>query len=156
MNVTWIEAGKLCAGGIPISRVDIQSLYTQGVRAIVTLTEYPLVEFEELTPELFTNLGMTLLHMPVRDRYAPSRAQAEQIAHFIDTMAGQNQPVYLHCHAGIGRTGAMLHSYYLLRGETLAEATARINGVRPESQYSRLTEVQRSFLEELAAALAAE
>jgi hypothetical protein len=44
MEVNWIEADKLCASYVPDGRDDIQSLYDQSVRAIVTLTEHPLTQ----------------------------------------------------------------------------------------------------------------
>jgi protein-tyrosine phosphatase len=153
MDISWIEEGKLCAAGLPFSRHDVESLHEQGVRAIVTLTEYPLTDLQGIRPELFARLEMTVLHVPIIDHHAPTRAQVEQIAAFIDTMVAQKQPVFVQCLAGIGRTGTALHAYYLLKGDSFAKAKARVQEARPISEYSNLSDVQQAFLEELAASI---
>lgn len=144
MRITWIEPDVLAASGIPISADDLQSLVDQGIRAILTLTERPLTVFKGITDDLFRNLDIVNLHVPVPDQYPPDQAQAEIILEFIETMKRQNRPTLVHCHAGIGRTGTVLYLYYLGQGLNLEEATTMIRARRP--QNTLLTDPQMAFL----------
>jgi atypical dual specificity phosphatase len=152
VKINWIEPGALAASGIPLGVKDLQSLYEQGIRAIVTLTEHPLTVQKEITPQVLTEMGLTCLHAPVVDQYPPDVATVRETAQFVNQMKAQGQPVLLHCHAGIGRTGTMLHAYYLAEGLSLAEAKAKVKAGKPISQFIMLSEAQKTFLEDLASA----
>ena len=154
MKVNWIEPGLLAASGIPLGRKDLQSLVEQGIRAIVTLTEHPLTVQEEITTQLLAELGLTCLNAPMVDQYPPDIATVRKTVQFVKQMKAQGQPVLLHCHAGIGRTGTMLHVYYLAEGLSLAEAKAKVKAGKLTSQFIMLSDVQKAFLEDLAQQLA--
>jgi protein-tyrosine phosphatase len=91
-----------------------------------------------------------LLHVPVDDQHPPSSVQVEQVRDFIQRMSHKQRPVYLHCHAGIGRTGTMLHAVYLLNGSDLETVKSRIKAARPTSQFFMLSDRQKVFLERFA------
>lgn len=152
MKISWVEPSAVSCGGIPFSQENLEALKAQGVRAIVTLTEHPL----PVTTSLLSSLGLETLHVPVVDQNPPTRAQAQDVLAFVTRMKAEGKPVYVHCHAGIGRTGTMLHALYLLSGMTLDEAKHRIKSTRPTSQYLMLSDIQKEFLEALAAELAQE
>lgn len=149
MNFHWIEPNILCAGSLPQTLADVYELQGEGIVAIVTLTERSLTSRPAFSVGLFGSLGIDLLHVPIDDMTAPNREQAEQVKAFIDTMQAQGNPVYLHCHAGIGRTGTMLHAYYLFKGLSLDEAKEKISQTRPNAQFDMLTDEQQQFLQEL-------
>ena len=65
-------------------------------------------------------------------------------------MKVEGRPVYLHCHAGVGRTGTMAHAVYLMSGMNLEDVKAKIKMTRPTSQFLMLSDVQKTFLENLA------
>lgn len=153
MKINWIEPGVLAASGIPLGVRDLQSLREQGIRAIVTLTEHPLTVQEEITPQVLDEMGLTCLHASVVDQYPPDEAAVWKTAQFVDQMKAQDQPVLFHCHAGIGRTGTMLHAYYLAEGLRLDEAKTKVKAGKPTSQFIMLSDDQRKFLENFAAGL---
>jgi protein-tyrosine phosphatase len=66
-------------------------------------------------------------------------------------MKAQGKPILLHCHAGSGRTGTMLHAYYLAEGLDLAEAKIKVRTRKPSSQFFMLSDAQKAFLETFAA-----
>src|SRR5579859_3373855 len=144
MELSWIEAGVLAASSIPVSEADIRSLHNQGIRAIVSLIEYPLTNFSELPTSLFEALNITYYHSPIPDQHAPELTQAQDIVRFIQTMREQQRPVLVHCHAGIGRTGTILRAYYLTQGYRLEEAAHLVRQRRP--QCILLSEEQTEFL----------
>ncbi|MEL6524643.1 MAG: dual specificity protein phosphatase family protein [Chloroflexota bacterium] len=149
MRITWIDE-HICGSGIPVSTDNLASLKEQGVQAIVTLTEHPLTVQKALRAEVLAEYGFTVLHVPVVDQYEPTIEQTKQVYDFVQTMSAQNKPTLLHCHAGVGRTGTMLHAVYLWSGMSLDEAKALIKAKRPTSQFFMLTDVQKAFLEQLA------
>ncbi len=144
MKISWIEPGQLAASGIPLDAKDLRSLHQQGIRAILSLTEQPLLAQREITPDILDALDIRIFHVPVRDQYPPDAAQAEQILTVIRTMQSDHRPLLIHCHAGIGRTGTILHLYYLAQGHTLAQAREHIRQKRV--QCILLSDEQIEFL----------
>lgn len=151
MKINWIDEKILSAGGIPISIQNLEVLQKQGVQAIVTLTEHPLTVQKSLPAKLFAEMGFDLFHIPIVDQTPPTKQQAMDVYAYLQQMIAKEKPVFVHCHAGIGRTGTMLHAIELLRGNSLADAKAKIEKRRPVCRYLMLTESQRTFLEALAA-----
>lgn len=151
MRISWIETNQLAAGGIPLGKDDVKSLYKQGIRAIITLTEPPLTQQTEITQELVDNLGITLFHLPLVDQHPPENIEmVDQLRSIIDRMKTESKPVLLHCHAGIGRTGTMLRAYYISSGLSLDEAKETVKSARQMSQFFMLADAQQEFLEQLA------
>jgi len=151
MKFDWIEDGVLAASPLPTSDADIQSLYDQGVRAIVTLTERSLTAQGRISPALFGKLDIATLHVPIDDLRAPTNEQADEVSAFIDLMKAEGQPVLLHCKVGQGRTGTLLHAYYLTKGYSLPDARYQVSLKRPLCDFNSLSDVQRTFLEAYAA-----
>ncbi len=144
MKLSWIEPHILAASGIPLDAKDLRSLQAQGIRAILSLTEHSLLTFHEITPTLLADLDITYLHVPIPDQHPPTPDQAEQILHLINMMTLQQRPIFVHCHAGVGRTGTILHLYYLAQGRSWDETKAKIRATRV--QCLLLAEEQLAFL----------
>jgi protein-tyrosine phosphatase/predicted thioesterase len=149
MKIDWIEAGVLAASSIPVGVKDIEALHEQGIRAIVTLTEHPLTVQNEVNAVLFERLQITYLHVPVVDYHPPEDQQVWQVKNFIEQMQAQGQPVFIHCHAGVGRTGTMLHAYYLAKGLSLEDAKEKVRAGRRASAFLMLSDTQQAFLHNL-------
>ncbi len=150
MRINWVDEKVLACGGIPISIENLESLKNQGVKAIVTLTEHPLTVQKELSAETLAAMGFETLHVPVVDQYPPTKQQVEEVLSFVNRMKNEQKPVYLHCHAGVGRTGTMAHAIYLMGGTELDEVKTKIKTTRPTSQFFMLSDVQKIFFEDLA------
>jgi atypical dual specificity phosphatase len=148
MKITWIEPAVLAASSIPIDIKDLRSLREQGVGAIISLTEQPLTAFKTITPDVFGALDIMYLHIPIPDQHPPTSEQAHVILRFIKLMRERRRAVFVHCHAGVGRTGTILHLYYLARGMSLAEAREQVRRRRPQSML--LSDQQRAFLSDYA------
>lgn len=149
MDLSWIEPETLAAGGVPISAKDIGDLHAAHIRAILSLTERPITAYKEITPDLLERLDIVYYHVPVRDQFPPSVEQARQIIQIIDEMAKHKRPIFLHCHAGVGRTGTALHLYYLAQGYSFIEAQALVRARRV--QCILLSETQEKFIKEFVA-----
>jgi protein tyrosine phosphatase (PTP) superfamily phosphohydrolase (DUF442 family) len=80
---------------------------------------------------LLDDLGITRFHLPFRDGQIPSQAQVD---HFLGIVRNSNGPVFVHCGAGVGRTGAMVAAYLVRTGEADGvEALRRNLSVGPPS-----------------------
>ena len=130
MKIDWIDPNILAAGSIPFGVDDIYSLHEQDIKVIVSLTSHPLTVSREITPLLFDELGMIYYHSPIRDHYPPSHKQARKILQFIEQQKAQSRKIFIHCHAGVGRTGTMLHAYFLGQSLSLSEAKSRVKSTR--------------------------
>lgn len=149
MKIDWIEPEVLAASDVPFRQQNLYSLHQQGIQAIVSLTEHPLTVFESITPELFTELEISYYHSPIPDQYPPTMSQAQEILDFLDQMKAQRRATLIHCHAGIGRTGTLLHVYYLAQGLSLEQATQEVKSRRP--QCTLLSDNQWAFLKKFVA-----
>ena len=148
MDCSWIEPNILAAGSVPVEESDIRSLHAEKIRAILTLTERPITAFHEITPDLLASFDITYLHVPVPDQFPPNMEQARKILAFIDQMSSQARPIFVHCQAGVGRTGTVLHLYYMAQGMTFEEADAKVRSTR--IQCILLSDLQVEFLKEFA------
>ncbi|MCA9790721.1 MAG: dual specificity protein phosphatase family protein [Candidatus Eremiobacteraeota bacterium] len=79
--------------------------------------------------------------IPVADFEAPTFAQVEEFVKLIDDPA--NRPVFVHCKAGVGRTGVMIACWRVARGATAEEA---IDQERINSYHGTLA--QEDFVRE--------
>ena len=150
MKIDWIEDGVLAASGIPIGVKDLQFLKEQGIAAIVTLTEHPLTSQKEITQDVLKQLDIDTFHVPIDDQFPPNKIQVTDVLNFIRARQAESRPVLIHCAAGVGRTGTLLHAYFLAKGLGLDEAKLAVKSKRLASQWLMLTDRQKSFVEYLA------
>jgi protein-tyrosine phosphatase/ADP-ribosylglycohydrolase len=121
-NTYWVQPGRLLAGEYPssMSRAEamerVQSLLRAGVTSFIDLTEEgELPEYDHLLPDL-TEQRIRYRRLPVLDHGVPdSSAHMAQIVDAIEDELAAGRCVYVHCRAGIGRTG-MAVACHLIRG----------------------------------------
>lgn len=123
----WVELNRLMAGPHPLGMYEpappdiIERFLACNVRHFVDLTERgecgPYIDtWEPLNgtpaPDLFT-----YQHFPIRDFTAPPKNVAVKILDYIDARIAEIQgAVYLHCLAGLGRTGTIAGLYLARHG----------------------------------------
>lgn len=107
-NFEAVDA-TLWRGGAP-STDDYRALAAAGVTTIVDLrAEKGLHDPTALLDEL----GVTRVRIPIRDGQTPTDEQVQQ---FMATVEASEGAVYLHCGAGVGRTGTMAAVYRVAHG----------------------------------------
>ena len=124
-NLTKVDT-HLWRGSAP-SEDGYAALARKDVKVIVDLRAEDL----EVDRAGIEALGMKLVRIPMRDGQAPSD---EQVQKFMSVMKNADGRVYVHCGAGVGRTGTMAASYLVLSGRTSSvEALQRNLAVGPPS-----------------------
>jgi protein tyrosine phosphatase (PTP) superfamily phosphohydrolase (DUF442 family) len=107
----------------------IESYEAMAARGITTVVDLRAERDLEI-PDL-TGLGLTRIALPVRDGQTPT---PEQVRRFIDIVESSPGKVFVHCGAGVGRTGSMAAAYLLATGPAGRWSALRTNlGAGPPS-----------------------
>lgn len=127
----------------------ISELVEQGITHVLDLREEASDD-----PAVMEQLGLRWRRIPVADRAAPEDEQLEAILDWLDREAdaSHDQALYVHCHAGMGRTPTVAIALLMQQQLTLAEARRLVFAARPEVAP---TPPQMAWLELLDARLAA-
>ena len=128
-NFSWLIDGKLAGSAIPTSKDEIKWVQEQGVKSIVTIREEPLAD------EWIKDVNY--LHVMSNDMGVPEFNDLTHAVDFIHRRITNNEPVLVHCLAGMGRTGVVL-ACYLVKYQNMSadEATQKIREERPGSIQS--------------------
>ena len=146
-NTYWVLSRQLLAGEYPgdcdqqVAETRISALLDAGIRTVMDLTEE-----NEIVPGysgLLRALAedrrteMTYMRVPIPDRSAPSVWTMRCILDVLDRSLADENPAFVHCFAGIGRTGTVVGCYLKRHGlATDQDVMARIAELRRCMPYA--------------------
>jgi protein-tyrosine phosphatase len=82
-----------------------EELADRGVHTVIDLRAEDMSAQELAEPE---QAGLNVVRMPIRDGQTPTTAQVDEFNATVENAPG---PVFVHCGAGVGRTGSMAAAY---------------------------------------------
>ena len=128
-NFSWLIENKLAGSAIPTSNDEVQWVIEQGVKSIVTVREEPL-EDDWIK-------DVNYLHVHSNDMGVPEFNDLVHAVDFIHRRITNNEPVMVHCLAGMGRTGTLL-ACYLVKYQKMSagDAIQKVREERPGSIQS--------------------
>ena len=144
-NSYWVEPGRLLAGEYPggatlaATTERVQALLTAGVTLFVDLTrEGELGSYAPLLDYAASDRPIRHMREPIRDHDVPDSIQvAQRVVAAIEAHLADNGIAYVHCRAGIGRTGLMVGCYLARNGLDAETTLERLNRLWCESERSR-------------------
>lgn len=147
-NSYWVEPGRLLAGEYPGSTSRgagsdrLRRLLAAGVTYFLDLTEPgELAPYEQHLPTGMRPGRRKVIYArrPIHDHSVPGAPQTMvQILEQLDGALAAGHCVYLHCQAGIGRTGTVLGCYFIHHGMTPEAALQHLNDLWRANQRSKL------------------
>jgi len=151
-NTYWVVPGRLLAGEYPgtHSRADtmerLQRLMKAGVTYFIDLTEPgELPPYDLLLPTEKLPNGRYVMYArkPIRDHSVPPvNAVMTEILDYLDRALAAGHVVYVHCRAGIGRTGTVLGCHLVqlahARGQTSDAALDELNQLWQANERARM------------------
>jgi len=128
-NFSWLLENKLAGSALSTSIDEVQWAIDQGVKSIITVREEPLDD--EWVKEV------KYLHIMSNDLSVPEFVDLGSAVDFIHRRITNNEPVMVHCLAGLGRTGTIL-ACYLVKYQKMSadEAIQKVREERPGSIQS--------------------
>jgi len=132
-NSYWVVPGRLLAGEHPAGRVEkhrdagrarVLELVAAGISCFVDLTE----EGECIAYQAMLPATVSYLRHSIRDQDVPRRSsQMRRIQDEIAAALAAGRNVYVHCRAGIGRTGTVAGCFLVEQGRDGERALSELN-----------------------------
>jgi protein-tyrosine phosphatase len=153
----WVLPGRFLAGMHPgatdrqEAQEMLQALVRAGITVFINLAEdHGRLSYEEVLQRECAGGPFDCWRSPIPDMGTPSREQMAQILDRIDAALVAKRAVYVHCLAGIGRTGTVVGCYLARHGLAGEEALREIARLRRGSPTAYIeapeTEAQRQFV----------
>ncbi|MBV8404109.1 MAG: ADP-ribosylglycohydrolase family protein [Gammaproteobacteria bacterium] len=140
-NSYWVLPGRLLAGEYPgganaeMTRERLARLMGAGIDCFLDLTQpQEIPSYEAALPE-----GVLYLRRPIPDHGTPSAsAQMSEILDCLGKALRERRVIYLHCRAGIGRTGMVAGCLLAEHGFIGDQALGELNRLWQQSARSGL------------------
>ena len=136
----WVDAGRFLAGEHPSGDSDTQTLerleilLAAGITCFIDLTQPgECAPYQGLLPAQLRYHSHPLVDHGVPTEPAPMRAIQATLAQALR----QGQGVYLHCRAGIGRTGIAVGCHLVEQGERGVDALETLNHLWQQNARAR-------------------
>jgi ADP-ribosylglycohydrolase len=140
-NTYWALPGLLLAGEHPsgltpeATRNRLSILLASGIECFLDLTHPAEIDpYDQALP-----FQVEYLRKPIRDHSLPEkREHMMEILDCLHDALGSGRPAYVHCRAGIGRTGMVVGCLLVERGLTGEEALEELARLWQQSERSKL------------------
>lgn len=123
-------------------------------RVVTTIISYGVTTFIDLTAPgecvAYTHLlpfGINYLNIPIPDFSVPDRPTVTAVLDSIDHIIRRGGGIYLHCHAGIGRTGTIVGCWLMRHQQEGRNVISTISQLRGDMIPSPETSAQRDFVQ---------
>lgn len=151
----WVREGQFMAGAYPVTwQMDrtyarIRAMLEHNITHFIDLTEpgqgqdYEAILLDEARK---LEINVHYHSFPIIDFSVPSPSAMRTILDALDAAITADQAAYVHCWAGIGRTGTVVGCWLVRQGMTGDEALAEITKLRGDSRPSPETAEQHGFV----------
>ena len=144
---TFILSGEHPGGALENGQAKLHSLQQAGITHFIDLTssEDPVWAYE-------APLGAVCLRHPIADFGIPSEIEMQAILKSIQDALNDDGKVYVHCRAGIGRTGTVAATWLVSQGLNGQDALALLQhkwqamAKSHTEPHSPETQAQRDFV----------
>ena len=132
----WVVADWLAAGPHPHAddRPRLNELLEDGFEVFINLTAQHIRGSSDRHLRDYTGAveaaGGVVIDAPIQDMGLPSLGQARTILDAIDSALTSGQKVYVHCWAGVGRTGTIVGCWLVRHGIPNDEVASTITTLR--------------------------
>eukprot|EP00930_Biecheleria_cincta_P059176 TRINITY_DN4492_c0_g1_i1.p1 TRINITY_DN4492_c0_g1~~TRINITY_DN4492_c0_g1_i1.p1 ORF type:complete len:230 (-),score=50.24 TRINITY_DN4492_c0_g1_i1:36-725(-) len=117
---SWSKIDDLVfLGSVPRELAHLEELRKEGVAAVVTLNE--AWELKLSSSQIKDELGMSQLHLPTPDYFAPSQSDIVAAVNFMDEHLTKGRGIYVHCNGGRGRSAVCVLAWLIAKRGMAAE-----------------------------------
>lgn len=118
-NFAEVDA-RLWRGAAP----DAAGYEALAAHGVVTVVDLRAEEDIDVDGDRLRDLGLTRVHLPLRDGQAPTKSLVQRFLRTVEESPGL---AYVHCGAGVGRTGTMAAAYLVSTGQASPEEALQRN-----------------------------